>query len=161
MHAEYAVRLLFDQELDLALGVQIRLGARIREEREAADPVPHALLLQVLLRLADPRHLRVRVHHARDRVVIYVAVARMDVLRRRDALLLCLVREHRPESDVADALDVRHARVELVVDHDAPARINFDTNFFQAEAIDVWSATDGDKDNIGLDLWTRLTPPTA
>jgi hypothetical protein len=67
------------------------------------------------------------------------------------------VREHRPESDVADALDARHARVELVVDHDAPARINFDTNVFEAEAVNVWSATDGDKDNIGLNLWTRLT----
>ena|ERR1700742_2967913 len=31
-----------------------------------------------------------------------------------DALLLCLVRENRSESDVADALDVGHARVELV-----------------------------------------------
>ena len=56
------------------------------------------------------------------------------------------------EFNLADAFDVRHARVELVVDHDAPARINFDTNFFEAEAFDVWSATDGNKDNIGLDL---------
>jgi hypothetical protein len=38
------------------------------------------------------------------------------------------VREHRPESDVADALDIGHARVELVVNYDAPARINFDAN---------------------------------
>jgi hypothetical protein len=37
-----------------------------------------------------------------------VDVARVDVLRRYDALLLlCLVREHWPEGDVADAFDVR------------------------------------------------------
>ena len=93
VQAECAVRFLFDQELDLALGVQIRLGARIREEREPADPVPHALLF----RLPDPRHLRVRVHHARNRVIIHVAVVRVDVL-------LCLVREHWPEGDVGVTL---------------------------------------------------------
>ena len=161
MHAEYAVRFLFDQKLDLALGVQVRLGARIRKEREPADPVPHALLLQVLFRLPDPRHLRVCVNHARNRVIIHVAVARVNVLRRRDALLLCLMREHWPEGDVADALDVRYACVELVIDHDTPARINFDANFFEAEAIDIWSATDSDKDNIGLNLWARLNPHTT
>ena len=159
MHAEDAVRFLFDQELDLGLGVQIRLGARIREEREPTDPVPHALL-QVLFRLADPRHLLVRVHHARNRVIMHVAVARVNV-RRRDALLLCLVRKHWPEGDIADALNVRYARVELVVDHDAPARINFGANFFEAEAIDVWSPTDSDKDNIGLNLWARLNSHTT
>jgi hypothetical protein len=58
-------------------------------------------------------------------------------------------------------LDVRYACVKLVVDHNAPARINFDANFFEAEAIDIWSPTDGDKDNIGLDLWTRLNPHTT
>jgi len=35
------------------------------------------------------------------------------------------------ESDIANALDVGHAHVELVADHDAPARIDFDTNFIE------------------------------
>jgi len=46
------------------------------------------------------------------------------------------VREHRSQSDVADALDV-DTGVELVVDHDAPAQINFDANVFEVEAFDV------------------------
>jgi hypothetical protein len=153
VHAKYAVRLLFDDELDLALSVQVRLGARIGEEGEAADPVPHTILLQILLRLADPRHLRVRVHHARNSVVVNVAVARVDVLCRGDAFLLRFVREHGPEGNVADALDVRHTRVKLVVDHDAPARIDFDTSVFEAKAFGVWPTADGDEDDIGVELW--------
>jgi len=60
--------------------------------------------------------------------------------------------EHRPESDVSNTLDVRHARVELVVDYDAPARIDFDTDIFEAEALDVWPAANGNEDNISLKL---------
>ena len=37
--------------------------------------------------------------------------------------------KHRSEMDIINALDVRHVRVELVADHDSPARIDFDTNF--------------------------------
>ena len=121
MYAEDAVRLRFHEELDLALGVQVCLGARVGDEREAADLVLHAVLLEFLLRLADPRNLGVRVHDARDRVVVHMAVPAVDVLRRGDALLLCLVREHWSEGDVTDALDARYARVELVVDNDASA----------------------------------------
>jgi len=160
VHAEYAVRLLLDEELDLALGVQVRLGARVGEEGEPADLIPHALLLQVLLRLPDPRYLRVRVHHARDRVVVHVPVPRVDVLSHRDPLLFRLVREHRPERDIAYALDIRHGRVELVVDHDAPTRVDFDTDIFKTEALDVWSAADGYEHNVRFDLralFSKLT----
>ena len=71
---------------------------------------------------------------------------------RRDTFLFRLVREHRSESDVADELDVWHAGVELAVDHDAPARIDLDTNVFEVEALDVWPAIDGNEDNIGIEL---------
>jgi len=78
-------------------------------------------------------------------------MAALDV-HRGDALLLRLVHEHWSEGDVADALDVRHTRVELVVDHDAPARVDFDADIFDAEALDVWPAADGDEHNICLEL---------
>ena len=61
------------------------------------------------------------------------------------------MREHRSQSDVADALDV-DTGVELVVDHDAPAQINFDANVFEVEAFDVWPATDGNENNICIEL---------
>jgi hypothetical protein len=47
-------------------------------------------------------------------------------------------------------LHVRHAPVESVVDHDEPTRIDLDTDVFEIEAFDVWSATDGDQHNTGL-----------
>jgi hypothetical protein len=40
----------------------------------------------------------------------------------------------------------------LVVDHDAPSRIDFDADVFEVEAFDIWPTADGDKNNIGLEL---------
>ena len=93
-----------------------------------------------------------RIYDARDSAVVHVAVPAVDVLRRGDPFLFRLVREHGPEGHVADALDVRHARVKLVVDHDAPARVDFDADVFEAETFDVGSAADGDEHNICLKL---------
>jgi len=76
-----------------ASSVLARKFAR-NEEREPADPpsdVPG--LLQVLLRPADPRHLRLYLHPCSGpcRVVIHSPVARMDVLSHGDVLFLRLV----------------------------------------------------------------------
>jgi hypothetical protein len=152
MYSENYVRLGLHKELDLSLGIQVGLGARVGEEREAADFILHAFLLEFLLRLADPRDFRVRVYDARDRAVVHVSVSAVDVLCSGDALLFCLVREHGSEGHVADAFDVRHAGVELVVDHDASAWVDFDADFIEAEALDVWPAADGDEDNVRLEL---------
>jgi hypothetical protein len=62
------------------------------------------------------------------------------------------VGKHRSESDIANTLDVRNAGIELVVDHDAPARIDFDTDVFEVEAFDIWPTADGDENNVGLEL---------
>jgi hypothetical protein len=152
MYSEYDVRLGLHQELDLALGIQVGLGARVRQEREAADFILDAVLLELLLRLSDPRYFRVRVYDARDRAVVHVSVSAVDVLRSGDPFFLRFVREHGPEGHVADAFDVRHAGVELIVDHDAPAWVDFDADFFEAEALGVWPAADSDEHNVRLDL---------
>ena len=78
-----------------------------------------------------------RIHDARNRAVVHVVVPAVDVIRHVDPFLFRLVREHVPEGHVANALDVRYARVELVVDHDAPARVDFDADVFDAETFDV------------------------
>jgi hypothetical protein len=62
------------------------------------------------------------------------------------------VGEHRSESDIADTSDIRDTGVELVVDHDAPSRIDFDANVFKAEAFDIWPTANGNENNIGLKL---------
>jgi len=152
MYAKHTVGLLLGNKLDKALGVEVGLRARVGREGVLADLVLHARGRELLLGLADPRDLRVRVHDRRDRVVVDVPVPRLDVLDRRDALLLGLVREHGPEGHVADALDPRHRGVELVVDDDAPLCVDFGADGFQVQAVGVWPSTDGDKNNVGFEL---------
>lgn len=41
----------------------------------------------------------------------------------------------------------------LLIDHDAPARIDLNTDIFEVEAFDVWPAADGDEHNIGFELY--------
>ena len=156
MHPKHAVRLRLGDELDGALSVEVRLRARIGRKGELADLVLDARGLELLLRLADPGDLGVRVHDGRDRVVVDVPVALGDVLDRGDALLLGLVREHGPEGDVADALDALHARVELVVDHDAALVVELHAGGLEVQALGVWPATDGNKNDVRLELQVAL-----
>jgi hypothetical protein len=62
------------------------------------------------------------------------------------------VGEHRSEGDITDTSDVRNAGVELVVDHNASARINFDADIFEVEVFDIWPTANGDENNVGLEL---------
>ncbi len=152
MHSEYAVRLSLDEELDLPLGVEVRLSAGVGQERERALLVLYALFLQVLFRLADPRNFGVCIYDARDCVIADMTMPAVNIFYRGDALFLGFVRKHRSEGHVANTFDVRHARVKLVIDHDAPARVDFDADLFEVEALDVWPASDGDENNVRLEL---------
>jgi len=40
----------------------------------------------------------------------------------------------------------------LVVDHDAPSRIDFDADIFEVKAFNIWPTADGDENDIGLEL---------
>lgn len=101
--------------------------ARARELRE------HTLIVLHVHRLPHRRHLRERVYHPRDGVVIDVPGVSRDRLHRGDALLLGLVREHRPVDAVADGVYARHRRAEV--------RIHVDP----AESGGVRPASGGDK----------------
>jgi hypothetical protein len=63
------------------------------------------------------------IHYAQDWVVVHVAAARVDVLRRRDALS-CLVSEHM--SNGASPMDLMFGTLvlKLAVDHDPPTQVN-------------------------------------
>ena len=84
--------------------------------------------------------------HAGIRLIIHVVVSRAHIFRRRDAFLFRL----QSKSDIAVIFHVENAGVELVVDYDAPAQLDFDVDVFEVEAFDVWPATDGDEHNIVL-----------
>src|SRR3954468_3479853 len=70
--AQHPVGRRVRQDLDEAVGVPDRAGAAVGQERELADLVGDLLLLELLLGPADRSHLRVRVHHARNDVVVDV-----------------------------------------------------------------------------------------
>ena len=148
VHAEDAVRLSVGDELDNALGIEVRLGARVSAERECAHAVFGARGLDLGLVLAHPCDLRVRVHHARDRAVVDVAVALGDVLDRRDSLLLGLVRKHRAERAVADDADVRRLAAVFLVDDQTALLVLLHARVLQVQALGVWPPADGDEHGV-------------
>lgn len=151
--AEDAVRLGVRQELDHALRLEVRLGARVGGEGEAAGAVLDALLLQLRLVLPDPRDLRVRVHDRGDGAVVDVPVALGDVFDGRDRFFLGFVREHGAEGAVADDADVGYLGAVLFVDDDAAFVVDVQASVLEPEPGGVWAAADGDEDDVGVELW--------
>ena len=150
MDTQNLISFLLGNNLHESLHVLVRLGPGVGSERELSNLKLHALTLQFLLRLSDPRNLRMRIYDRRDGVVVDVSVTRFEVLHSGDALFFRLVGEHGSKSYIADTLDSGDRSVELVVDHDSAPVVDFDSNVLQAKALDVWPATDGDKDDISL-----------
>lgn len=72
MHAQDLVCVAVGEYLGESVRLKIRLRPGVRHERKLADLVIDAFLLQILLRLTDPAHLRMRVYHARHAVVVDV-----------------------------------------------------------------------------------------
>jgi hypothetical protein len=62
------------------------------------------------------------------------------------------VRKHRPESHISNALDALGRSVELVIDDDTATLVCLDANGLEVEALGDRSATDGDEDDVGLEL---------
>ena len=74
-----------------------------------------------------------------------------DDLGDRDALVLGLVRQHRPGDHVADGVDAFDAGGEVRVDDDAAALVLLHAGLVEAEAFGVGHAADGDEHDVGLD----------
>jgi hypothetical protein len=139
------------------LYLTLRAGARQQRARDGMNRGRAPGGLELLLGLADPRDLGVRVHDAWDDVVVDVAVAGLDVLDGGDALLLGLVGEHGPEGDVADALDVRRARAERGVDDDAALAVELDAGLVEVQTLGHGAAADGDEHDVGHELALRVS----
>ena len=83
---------------------------------------------------------------------------RVHIFRRRDAFLLRLVDKRCTENDIVNAFDVQDSSNKLVVDHDAPAQIDFNTDVFKVEAFELSPTADGDEHNTRIKLmnfWLR------
>ena len=82
--AKDTVSLRLSQNLDEALGVEVGLCARVRREAKFADLVLNALRLELLLSLADPGHLWVRVDNGGDGGVVNMTMTTLDKLDSSD-----------------------------------------------------------------------------
>ena len=105
MGAEDAVGGLVAEDLDQAVRVVVGLGAAVGGEGELAHLELDAERLEVLLGLADPGHLGVRVDDGRHTVVVDVHRRARHALHADDALVLGLVGQHRTQHAVADRVD--------------------------------------------------------
>mmetsp|Transcript_4048 Transcript_4048/g.13098 ORF Transcript_4048/g.13098 Transcript_4048/m.13098 type:complete len:546 (+) Transcript_4048:298-1935(+) len=146
---------ILDQELDETVGVRHGARARVGHEGERAHFVGDSLPLELLLRLAHRRNLRVRVDDARDRVVVDVPAQAGQLLRDGDALLLGLVRKHGAAHGVADRVDARHVGGEVVVDLDHAASPQLDANVLGAEPLRVRHAAGRGEDHVSLERLSR------
>ena len=61
---------------------------------------------------------------------------------------LGLVRKHRAECDVTDALDSLDRGVVLVINNDTPPVVDFHTNLIEAETFGIGPTADSDKHNV-------------
>mmetsp|Transcript_21268 Transcript_21268/g.42915 ORF Transcript_21268/g.42915 Transcript_21268/m.42915 type:complete len:222 (-) Transcript_21268:800-1465(-) len=152
VRAQDAVRVLVDQDLDQTLRRRHRAGPAVGHHREHALAVLDARRLQLLLRLPDRRHLRVRVDHARDRVVVDVSVLSRQKLRARNALLLGLVREHGPCDAVADRVHAFHLGLEVLPRHDPLRLVELDTDGLEVHVLGARPPTDRHQHAVRLKL---------
>ena len=84
MNTQNLIRLLFCQDLDKAIRVEVRLCPRVGRKHKLANIVFDAFSFEVLFGLADPGDLGVRVDDGRYGAVVDVAVAVLDVLNGGD-----------------------------------------------------------------------------
>ena len=84
VHTEDTVGLSVGEELDETVGVGVGLGAGVGAEGEGADLVLDALRLELLLSLADPGHLWVRVDNGGDGGVVNMTMTTLDKLDSSD-----------------------------------------------------------------------------
>ena len=98
----------------------VHLGPAVGGEGELADLVGHARGLQLLLGLTHPGHFRVGVDHAGDDAVVHVTGLARNQLDAGHALVLGLVRQHRPIGHVTDRPDAGGSGAEMVGGDEAP-----------------------------------------
>lgn len=151
---ENTVGLGVSEELDHTVRVGVGLCSRVGREGEGTDLVLDTGLLELGLVLADPGNLGVCVHDGRNGAVVDVAVVLCDEFDGGDGLLLGLVGKHGTECDVSDDTNVGDLGAVLLVDDNAAAVVGLETDVLQTKTGGVGTATDGDEDDVCLELCT-------
>jgi hypothetical protein len=152
VNAQYPVGFSVRQEFDHAVRVGVGLCSRVGREGEVSNLVLDAGSLKLLLVLSDPGDFWVGVHDRGNCAIVDVTIALGNVLDSGDSLLLSLVGQHGSEGYVADGTDVRDLGAVLLVDDQAAPVVGLETDIVEAETGSVGTATDGDEDNVGIEL---------
>ena len=155
VRAQHAVRVLVGENLHEAVHLAHGARAAIRHEGELADLVARTARLQLLLGLADARHLGPGVDDARDDAVVHMAMLAGQHLGQRDAFLLGLVGQHRADDDIADRPDAGDVGREMRVGLHAAAFVQRDAGFREAEPLHIGAAADGQQHDISLQRLRR------
>src|SRR5262249_14016515 len=112
--------------------------------------------LELGLRLADPRHLRLRVDHPRHGVEVHVPGLARDDLGHRDAFLRALVRQHRAAHAISDRPHALDAGPAVLVDIHAPALVELYAGAVREQALRRGAAPDRDQQLVDRDALLAL-----
>src|SRR5262249_8232130 len=124
----------------------------VADGRELADPERVASRLRLGLGQSDRGNLRIAVRTAWDLGLVQrVRLLASNRLDADDALVLCLVREHRRTGDVADGVDAGNVGPAEAIDDDCPL-LDLYAQRLEAEVLGIAHHPDGEDHALGLDL---------
>lgn len=157
MHAQDSISLFLSDDLDETVRVEVGLSTRVGGEAKLADAVLHTSGFEFLLCLSNPCNLGVSVDDRRDGIVVDVSVSGLHELDSSDALFFGFVGKHRSKGNITNAFDVRYRGVELVVDDNTALGVQFHTDSFEIQTLDIRSASNSDENNIRFERFLLST----
>src|SRR4051794_31680563 len=132
---QYAVGAGVGDYLHLPFRIAQAARPTVGQEGEATDAVLLPALLDLLLRPADRGNLRPGVDRAGDGIGIDERLPTGQALRHGNALVLRLVRQHRPFDDIAEGINPLNRRFPTFAENDSPRfLIDLHAGLLQAES---------------------------
>lgn len=157
VNAQNPIGFRIGQEFDQAVAIEVGLCTTVRAEGECADLVFDTRLFQFGLVLADPCHFRVCVHDGGDGTVVDVTIVFGEEFDRRNSFFFCFVSKHGTECAITNDSDMGDLGAVLAVDDDTATVVGLETDSVQAKAGCVRATSNGNQDNIGIELYSAVS----
>ena len=152
MRADDTVRFLVFKQLDETIGAFHRLRTAIGGEGEFTDRIFGTFFLKLFFGFANRSNFRPGVNNTRDLAVIDMAFFAGNHFCKGNAVFFRLVGKHRTGNGVANRKDAANIGLEIFVGFDTTAFVEFNTNFIQAKAGGVRTATDGNQHHVSFEF---------